>query len=522
MIAVSSAEMRELERRLIEEYRIQGVDLMERAGMGVATCVHSFSSDNELTDPRVLCIAGRGNNGGDAFVAARYLKKLGMDVAVWIAGDVAQITGDAAFHLSKLKAAKVRVTHLPTLDDWRYAIKEADPVEIIVDGILGTGAHGPARGPVAGAIQFIRARAANSLVISIDVPSGLNADTGQAEGDVVSADLTATIGLPKVGLFAPSATNWVGAVEVVELGLPPALLPRLTEKHCALIGTPEIRSLFRPRARNTHKGDYGHGVLIGGGGPYTGAISLAAQAALRSGIGLLSAVVPRSHRDLVAISAVEAMVMGAPETEAGSFDERAIDVIRSHFTPNRVFAVGSGMTRSPSTRVLVEAILREATGPLVVDADALSAMAGEPEIFRQAKQPVILTPHPGEAATLLGTTAQAVQADRMAAARELAARSGAVVVLKGAGTLIARSGEPIHICTNGNPGMARGGMGDVLTGVILAFLAQGFDPLNAARVAVYFHGASGDIAARRGGQLSATPLDVIKDLGYAYHAILAR
>ncbi len=522
MIAVSSSEMREIERRAIEEFGSTSAELMKTAGLGVADCVRRLVLDSQLRDPFVLLIAGRGNNGGDAFVAARQLKKMGTDVEVWIAGSAAEITGDAALYLSKLKTAKVRVTELPTMDDWQLAIRLPNFAEIIVDGVLGTGIRGPARGPAAGAIQYIRSQAPLSLVVSIDVPSGLNADTGEAEGDVVEADLTATIGLPKTGLLAASAADAVGSVEVVDLNLSGELIPRATTADREMLTILELRMRFTPRARNSHKGDYGHVILIGGGGPYTGAIPLAARAATQSGAGLVTAIVPQSHRSIVATTVLEAMVAGAPESADGAFIEDALATIRSFYAPGRIVAVGPGMTRSPAIRVLVEAIIREAPGPLVVDADALTVMAGSPEIFRHARHPVILTPHPGEAAALLGTTAQAVQADRIGAAKELAERSGAIVVLKGAGTLVVQKDKPVQVCASGNPGMARGGMGDVLTGLTSSLLAQKFEPFDAACVAVYYHSVAGDLLAWSRGQLSMTPSKLIEKLSTMFHDTVIR
>ncbi|MCS6770760.1 MAG: NAD(P)H-hydrate dehydratase [Kiritimatiellae bacterium] len=522
MKIVSSAVMRELDRRAIEEYKIKGTELMDNAGYGVAFHVRRLADSAGLTGRLVHVISGRGNNGGDGFAAARYLKDMGFDVEVWLAGAAAQVTGDAAYFLSKCKSAKIRVEELTTLEDWQYAIDDPLTADLIVDGVLGIGMNGPARGPVAGAIQYIRARADESLIVSIDIPSGLNADTGEPQGDTVTADVTATMGLPKRGLVAPAAIDFVGSIEVVDIGLPKELVAEAEADELEMIYLTDLFDLYPRRRRNTHKGDYGHVVIIGGGGPYTGAVTLAARAAVRSGVGLVTTIVPQSLRATVASAVPEAMVAGAMETAEGGLAESALEVIRSYFGKSRAFVVGPGLTRSLASRKIVETLLHEAPGPLLLDADALAVMAGEPRALRAAANGLVVTPHPGEAAALLKTSPDAVQADRIGAARRLAEETGAVVVLKGAGTLVARQDRPIQVNMTGNPGMAKGGSGDVLSGLLGGLLAQGFDPYDAARVAVYVHGHAGDLGAWRKCQVSLTPGDLIEELPYAFRELSMR
>ena len=358
--------------------------------------------------------------------------------------------------------------------------------------------------------------------MSIDIPSGLNADTGVPEGDIVAADVTATMGLPKLGLVAPEAIDYVGAIEVVDIGLPADAVADAEGDDKEMIYLTELQPLFPRRPRNTHKGDYGHVVIIGGGGAFTGAVTLAARAAHRSGVGLVSAIVPRSLRAIVATASPETMVAAAPQDEDDAFAADALHVVREFFELGRAFVVGPGLTRGSGTRQLVEAVVREATGPLVIDADALSVMAGAPEVFKQSKFPVVLTPHPGEMATLLDCTVAEVQEDRIAAARALAARSNAVAVLKGAGTIVARPDGAVWINATGNPGMAKGGAGDVLSGVLGGLLAQGFNPLAAACAAVYVHGRAGDLAAWRRCQVSLSAGDLIEELSFAFRDLSLR
>ncbi|MCZ7593155.1 MAG: NAD(P)H-hydrate dehydratase [Kiritimatiellae bacterium] len=522
MKIVTVAEMREMDRRTIEDFKAPSRSLMERAGAGVAHSVAQFAELCGFAGGFVHLIAGRGNNGGDAFVAARCLKDMGFGVEVWLAGSPAQLTGDAAFFYSKLKTPKINTEALDSVDEWEMAIRDPLYAEIIVDGVLGIGAMGPARGPAAGAIQYIRSQQDHALVVSIDVPSGLNADTGIAEGDAVFADVTVTIGLPKRGLVSAAARNHVGALDVVDIGLPTEVMDQAGASDIELIQPSDLRPAFSRRHRDTHKGDYGHALLIGGGGAYTGAMTLAARAAARSGVGLVTAIVPQSLRTVLASASPESMVAAAPESEEGTLTEKAIDVIRSFYAPGRAVVIGPGLTRSPAARALVEFLVKEAPGPLLVDADAL-VVAGGPESFARAKHPVVLTPHPGEAAALLGCAVEEIQSDRIAAVRTLAKRSRAVVVLKGAGTLVAAPDDPkvwINCC--GNPGMAKGGSGDVLSGFLGGFLAQGIAPLQAACAAVYVHGIAGDFAALRRSQLSITASDIIAELSPAFNEISAR
>lgn len=522
MKIVTATTMRELDRRTIEEFNVKGTTLMDRAGYGVAGAVRRLAEVSGFHNAFVHLVAGRGNNGGDAFVAAKYLKDQGFHVEVWIAGAAAQVTGDAAYYLSKLKTAKIRVEQLVTMDDWQAAIRQPLAAEIIVDGLLGTGISGPARGPVAGAIQYIRAQANESLVVAVDVPSGLNADTGVPEGDTVAADVTVTMALPKRGLLTPTAIDYVGAIEVVDIGLPSDVIADAEADDCEMIYLPDLQPLFPRKRRNTHKGDNGHLVLIGGGAAYTGAMTLAARAAARAGVGLVTAVVPESLRVVLATASPETMVAAAPEGPGGVFSDASLESIRAHLAPGRAVVVGPGMTRGAATRKIVEALVAEAPGPLLVDADGLSVMAGEPERFRRTSHPVVLTPHPGELSTVLGTSVAEIQADRVAAARQLAERSGAIVVLKGAGTVVAQRGRPTFINATGNPGMAKGGAGDVLSGVLGGLLAQRFDPLAAACTAAYVHGRAGDLAAWRRSQFGLNAGDLVDELPYAFRDLSLR
>jgi NAD(P)H-hydrate epimerase len=522
MKLVTAAQMRSIDQRAISEFEIPGEELMDRAGLGVAEIVEHLARLCGYSGAAVQLIAGRGNNGGDAFVAARYLKERGFYTEVWLAGESGTIQGDALQHLVKMKSAGVVLKELPTKEDWDDAILSgAGGGEFIVDGVLGTGLKGPARGPSAGAIRYINERGRDGFVVAIDVPSGLDADTGETAGSAVTADVTATMGLPKRGLVEPAAAERVGNVEVIDIGLPPELIAA-ADSDRELLTARDLRGIIPRRARQAHKGTFGHVLLVGGAAGYAGAIAMAARAATRSGVGLVSALVPARIAPIVAGLVPEAMVHGGEETAEGSLAATACSRWGRSLNDFDAVLIGPGMTPREDTRLLVEQFLAESAKPLVVDADALNVCAGQIGRFRRAVGPLILTPHPGEMGRLRGGSAAEVQSDRFGSARRASDEAGAVVVLKGAGTVVAAPGRPLQINMTGNPGMATGGMGDVLAGLVAGLAAQRLDPFDAARVGVFLHGRAGDNVAWSACQAGMTAGDVVEELPDAFRELTFR
>lgn len=520
---VTTEQMRELDRRTIEDCGVKGEVLMERAGGGVAALVRRMAEIAGFVNPMIHLIAGRGQNGGDVFVVARLLKEVGYQVEVWLAGHINQISGDALIHFGKMKQAEIDTYEIPTMEDWQMLAKNPFYAEIIVDGILGTGISGPARGPAAGAIQYIRKCAQDSLVVSIDIPSGVNGDTGAAEGDAVVADLTATIGLPKVGLVSQNAIDNVGSLDVVDIGIPDELIEELTPAdNVDLLHLNNLKQLFKRRSRNSHKGNYGHVLVVGGSRLHTGAASLCSRAALRSGAGLVTALVPCSLQTAVACDTPELMVWPGVETHDGELSEENIAWLEDNMSRFNSVVIGPGMAISDSTKKIVGWMLDNVDVPVVFDADALNVWAEEPERLKQSKASGIFTPHPGELARLLGTDAATIQADRRVSAERAVDLLGGIVVLKGAGTLVAEKGKPIQVNLNGNPGMATGGSGDVLSGIISGFLAQHFTPFDAARCGVFVHGRAGDYGAWRRCQAGLLAGDITEELPYALRDLVLR
>lgn len=519
MKIVTADQMRELDRRAIEEFGAPGHVLMDRAGRGVAEAVRYLARMAGLVAPPVHVIAGRGNNGGDGFVAARYLKEAGFRVDVRLAGTAADVRGDALAHLDRMRTAGVELSEWRDEAEW----EKAPPLlagSIMVDGVLGTGASGRPRGPAAGAVAFMNRSSDRSLVVAIDIPSGLNADTGKAGGEAVRADLTVTLGLPKCGLIEAAALEFVGALEVVDIGIPSALVDAI-ESEVEFIAADDLRPLLRRRARNAHKGDFGRILVIGGSVGYSGAAAMAARAAVRTGAGLVTVLAPSGVASAIAGFVPEAMVYPAPESAAGFLCAQSLARWERGINDFDVALIGPGLTAREETRELVDRVLRESRVPVVVDADALNVCAGRVVMLKRPC-PIVITPHPGEMARLLGCKPAQVQADRTAAAIRAAETMGVVTVLKGAGTIVALKDRPPQINLTGNPGMASGGMGDVLGGMIAALAGQGLNVFDAARMAVFLHGHAGDCVAWRTSQAGLCATDVIEALPQAIRHLTPR
>ncbi len=490
--------MRELDRRAIEEFNIPGDLLMERAGQGVADIALDVLSVR-MADS-VLLIAGTGNNGGDVFAAACFLAKADMDVTVWICGSRQSIKGDAEYHLKKMIRCGIHPVEIATTDD---LILDRQPA-VIVDGLLGTGAKGAPRGFMSSVVDFINQAAPRSFILAIDLPSGVDADTGVAEGSAVRANLTATMCLPKTGLIRPEAVPYAGNIEVIDIGIPVELKQQAP-------GCPKAELIDRAglsipfRGNETHKGNYGHVLLVGGAVGTAGAIAMAARAALRSGAGLVSVLTPEEVYPIVA-QAAGPEVMVHPVPDPGNL---TIDFSRDWKKVSAV-CIGPGLK---SDRAAVERLLAQSKIPVVLDAGALCI---SPETIAATKCPVVLAPHPGEFERLFGEPVT----DRWAQARAASDLTGKTVVLKGAGTVVAAPGHKTGINMSGNPGMAKGGSGDVLAGMVTALLGRGLAPFEAAVTAVHLHGLAGDIAAEDMTQEAMTATDIIQALPEAFRMLL--
>lgn len=520
MKTVSAEQMRELDRRTIEDYGIPGKTLMERAGRGVAECVAAMIEQSPHTPRKVRFVAGVGNNGGDAFAAARYLRKSGYEVDIFTACRLDQVKGDALEQLNALDATDIEVIECAEAEHW--SILDHNFRGVVVDGLLGTGSRGAPRGAVADAVDYINRATSHALVASIDIPTGIDADTGLAAGAAVHADLTITMALPKKGLLLPTAIECAGQIAVVDIGIPNEIIPDDCELE--LISSVDVaKHLCARRPRSAHKGDFGRVLVIGGALGYSGAVALAARAALRSGAGLVTAYVPRSIAAVVGAYSPEVMVKGAPETNTWSLSHALCNALEGQLQDYDALLLGPGLTRCDDSLRLVRDIIRNCPVPLVVDADAVTVLEGAAHWFDKANAPVIITPHPGEMATLMRKSVEDVQSDRCATARAVVGVSGATVVLKGAATCVANpEDERVWVNMTGTPGMATAGSGDVLGGMIAGLIAQGINPREAPIVAVYLHGRAGSRAAAMKSETGMIAGDIIEEIPNALREIVPR
>jgi len=507
---ISGDAMRTAERRAVETRGLSGYRLMCRAGAAVARAASYLSKFNHTQN--IVLVAGSGNNGGDALVAARCLHEDGFRVTVLMICLPAVLKGNAHQAWSDLHAAHVPFRVLATTESWNDDVWMDPEVfprgAVVVDGLLGTGARGEPRGVVADAIRWINAVRPRCKVCSIDLPSGMDADTGEAAGPVVKADSTITFSRPKKGFLNPAAQALLGHLEVADIGIPDDLIEPVEDAgEVELITLPELRRLLRPRPRDAHKGDFGHALLIGGCALYPHAPVMACMGALRAGAGLVTLAGSVASREALGAWLPEAIFQALPEVH-GRYDSEAL--LALPFDRYTAVAVGPGLGQGPDVTALVRHLLDKTRVRLVLDADALTVLA---ELRNQGwtadpagAQRLVITPHPGEAARLLGSTVEAVQADRTQAVRALADLYQAVAVLKGAGTLICEPGGRPWLAIAGNPGMATAGSGDVLTGIIAGLLAKGFGCLNAAQLGVWVHGTAGDTVAIERGQETMTAM----------------
>jgi NAD(P)H-hydrate epimerase len=523
MKLVTAEQMRELDRRTIEEFGTDGQVLMERAGQGVVDVVRRMMDYTGFVQPFVHVLAGRGNNGGDGFVVARILKEAGLVVEVWLCAAANELTGDAAKQFSRMVAVEVPYRELQTMDDWDIAIDQPIGGEILIDALLGIGVKGPARGPVAGGIHYINARSPEALVIAVDTPSGLDADSGEAPADCVRADITVTMGLPKRGLITRGGSAYVGSLDVVDIGIPENFVEEMEiDPSIEVIVGADVRNLLPRRAFDAHKGKFGHVLIIAGSRGMSGAATLAARAAVRSGSGLVTVLVPYSIAPVVAGTVVEAMVHGGEETSEGSLSIDSWVTWRRHLQAFDAVLIGPGMGRNRDTMALARELIRESHIPLVIDADAISVLENQADWILKAAVPVVLTPHPGEFADLFGQESAEVQKHRNGMANAAAKYTGAIMVLKGAGTVVTERDKPIAVNLTGNPGMATGGTGDVLAGMVVSLLGQQLAAYDAARAAAFLHGRAGDLVAWRKSQAGLCAGDLIEELPYVFREISLR
>jgi ADP-dependent NAD(P)H-hydrate dehydratase / NAD(P)H-hydrate epimerase len=510
MRILNAAQMREADRYTIEDIGIPSLVLMENAGRQVVAAIES--AYEERLDGRVAVLCGRGNNGGDGFVVARTLLQRGIDAAVFVIGTVAEVRGDARLNLDILGRLGVTVVEVGDEQSWELHFSEISQCTLIVDAIFGTGLKSALGGMMETVVADVNA--AGIPIVSIDLPSGLSADTSHLIGDCIDASMTVTLGAPKLPLVLPPAEAHAGDVVIADIGIPHDVLDGLEGPHIELLTPEQLRESVEPRTPDSHKGDFGRVTIVAGSRGKSGAAYLAAMGCLRSGAGLVTVATSASCLPIIASMAPEFMTEPLPEAKDGSVTANAVERVLE--MRQDVIACGPGLGRTAAVGEFVRLLVERADTPLVLDADAIVAFADDPaRLIGREERDVIITPHPGEMARLIGSTIDEVQSNRIDVATQFASTHHVYVVLKGHRTIIATPEGHVFINPTGNAGLATGGTGDVLTGMIAAWLAQLLDAEAACRLAVFLHGAAGDLAEASEGQVSMTASDVLLFLGSA-------
>lgn len=506
---LNARQMRAADRRAIDEVGVPSIVLMENAGRQVVAALESLVDDLPSRTVAVLC--GTGNNGGDGFVVARSLQQRGLEPVVFLIGTSAEVRGDARINLDILGHLGLTLVEIADAAAWELHGTEVTGADLVIDAIVGTGLSRPLTGLHETIVADLNASGA--FVAAIDLPSGLSADSAESIGPSLHAALTVTLGAPKVPLVLPPAEHTVGDVVVADIGLPGFVVDEVEGARLFLLTREYVRTLVPPRSPDAHKGDFGRVVIVAGSLGMTGAAALCARAALRTGAGLVTVATPAAVQPVVAGLGVEFMTVPLADAD-GRVVAAAVDRVLD--LPADVVAVGPGLGTGPDVVAFVRALLARCESPLILDADALNACAGDPaSLVGREERPVIITPHPGEMARLVGCATEDVQANRVGIASEFAARHNVTVVLKGYRSIVATPDGEVFVNPTGSPGMATAGSGDVLTGMLAATLAQLLDPSTACQLATYLHGAAGELADSDEGEMSMIAGDIVSHIGDA-------
>lgn len=532
MKIVNGSEMREIDRRSIVEFCIPSLVLMERAGLAVVSVIKE-----RYGRKKVFVICGSGNNGGDGMVAARNLHNEGWDVQVFLTSNPEELRADALIQYRAAVECGLRMRPAEEL------IYDASSVfsrhSVIVDAILGTGLSKKVSGSLCDVIRALNE--SHLPIVSVDIPSGISSDNGQVLGEAVRCECTVTFGLPKRGHYLFPGAGYAGVLHVADIGFPRKLLES-DALSVELLEKGHISSLIPVRRKYSHKGTYGHVLIVAGSRGKTGAALMAAKACLRSGAGLVTVGVPESLSGIFQARVTEEMILPLPDKGDGMLSWKASDEILAFLEKSAdLLAIGPGIGDSSGTSKLMKAMIRDSSVPLIIDADGINSIRGDRKLFHMAKAPVIMTPHPGEMARLLlhlssirkpsGKTlspagggqrnniVNSIEEDRIGSAISFTEDTGTYLVLKGAPTIVTTPGPGAFVNSTGNPGMATAGAGDVLTGMIAGFLSQTRDACSACLLGVYMHGLAGDIAAEEKGENCLIATDIIEKIPAAFHCL---
>jgi len=508
MKVVTPSQMSEIDRISIEEYGIPGIVLMENAALAVVDKVISIF-DGRARGKKVVIAAGKGNNGGDGFAVARHLFNIGVETLVFLAARKENIKGDALTNLNILDRIGVPVYILENEQDFDLFSNSVTSAHIVIDAIFGTGFKGIVKGTEEKMIEIINN--SSTPVLAVDIPSGINGETGRAEGIHINASWTVTFRYPKVGLIVYPGCEACGELTVADIGFAREAVNRVG----VYINTVEkeyLKSCIPPRFNESNKGTYGKVLIISGSPGMTGSGAMTAMSSLRSGAGLVYLAVPRSLINVYAAKTTEPVLVPLEDEGTGYLSARCCESLEEALAGKNVVAAGPGLFTGRDIFHVVRTIIELSPVPVVLDADALNVLAGNTGLLRQLKAGGVITPHPGEMSRLTGLSVQHVQENRIKIACSFAKEYNIVTVLKGFRTVIAMPDGRVYINLTGNPGMATAGTGDVLTGIISGFIAQGVAVEDAALLGVYLHGLAGDIAAGKIGFHGLLATDIIEEI----------
>ncbi|MGA2362747.1 MAG: NAD(P)H-hydrate dehydratase [Candidatus Aminicenantales bacterium] len=514
MKILTSREMQEIDRTAIEDIGIPGPVLMENAGLQVLKALRTRFP--RPADERIVIVAGKGNNGGDGLVVARHLFNAGAKPEVILLASREEVKGDAALNLAVALRLGVPVTEARTPEDWKKCRMDIFHATVIIDAVFGTGLLRPLAGLYARVVEDINK--AGGFKLAVDIPSGLSSDTFEIIGPCVRANMTVCLAAPKIAHIFPPAEECIGDLFVAAIGIPPALLESPGLK-LELVEDGTVRPFFKKRKKDSHKGTYGHLLAVSGSLGKTGAAALAGKAALRMGAGLVTVATAGSALPGIARSMMELMTEPLPETPAKTVARGALPRVLELLKGKNAILLGPGLSTHPSTADFVLALLPKIKVPAVIDADGLNIISSDPEVLGRLQAPAVLTPHPGEFARLTRRSNDDVLKYRLELAPAFAEKYGVHLVLKGYRTLTASPDGRVFVNPTGNPGMATGGSGDVLSGMIASQIIQEKEFLGAVLSAVYVHGLSADIAAGELSEKYLTAGDIIRFLPRALKSL---
>lgn len=507
MKVLTAEQMQAVDRQTIDEIGIPGVVLMENAGRGVADEItQRFSSEGT---PRALVLAGKGNNGGDGYVVARHLLNKGWDVQTLVLAEREAIKGDAGVNLLCLENCGGALDFILDNESLKASLAAVGELTVVVDALFGTGLGKPARGLYLKAIEWSNLQ--STPVVAVDIPSGVEASTGRILGTAVNATLTVSFAFAKVGQVSYPGASLVGELVIVDIGVPEQVAGQIST-NTLFVDVAEAASFLPVRSRDGHKGTFGHLLVVAGSTGKCGAAVMAAESGLRAGAGLVTLACPQNVQPIIASRLIEVMTVPIADF-TGEISLQALDDLLALAEGKQALAIGPGLGLGEEVSGMIRRLVQDSDLPMIIDADGLTALCGHTHILdRQVDRQIVLTPHPGEMARLTGLSTAEIQADRFTIAREFAVKHRVVLVLKGARTLTASPDGQVHVNSSGHAGLASGGMGDVLTGLIGGLLAQGLSALDAATLGVYLHGLAADRLLATFGDAGLLATDIMREL----------